>query len=236
MEIMPVQHVFGPPEQWPDEDLVAFSDQFDVALVLAAYHSGVFPMPLHQAFFCPRMAWWSPVRRGVLEPAALKVTRSLGQSAKRYHVTVNQAFPAVLAGCADHRRPNGWIDADICAIYTELHQLGLVVSVETWTAAGQLAGGLYGVSLGGLFAGESMFHCPGSGRDASKVALLHLVRDWLRPGPYDRLVDVQWCTPHLASLGAIEVNRLEYLERLGQVLDQPAPAWPTVSASTGDSL
>jgi len=222
---MPLLRVFGPPEQWPDEDLVAFSDQFDVGLVLAAYQSGVFPMPLHQAFFGRRMAWWSPVRRGVLEPGALRVSHSLRQSSRRYRVTVNQAFPAVLTGCADPSRPNGWIDDDLKAVYTTLHRSGLVVSVEAWTPGGELAGGLYGVSLGGLFAGESMFHRPDIGRDASKVALRHLVEDWLgQPGR--RLVDVQWATPHLASLGVVEIDRRDYLRRLAEVIDEPAPAWP----------
>jgi len=221
---MPVLQVFGPPELWPDEDLVAFSDAFDADLAVAAYRSGVFPMPLHGAFFGAHMAWWSPVRRGVLELDRLRVTRSLRQSAKKYRVTFNRAFPEVLAGCADPRRPGGWIDADIRAVYSELHAAGVAVSVEAWDGQGRLAGGLYGVTLGGLFAGESMFHAP-AGRDASKVALLRLV-EWLRADGRPRLIDVQWATPHLTSLGVTEIPRAAYLERLGGLLDQPPPAWP----------
>jgi leucyl/phenylalanyl-tRNA--protein transferase len=223
---VPALQVFGPPELWPAEDLVAFSDGLDADLAVAAYRSGVFPMPLERSFFGARMAWWSPVRRGVLEPADLRVTRSLRQSAKKYRVTVNQAFADVLAGCADPRRPGGWIDRDIRAVYTELHQAGIAISVETWTRDGVLAGGLYGVSLGGLFAGESMFHRADIGRDASKVALLRLVTDWLLPGGHPRLIDAQWRTDHLARLGVVEIGRRDYLDRLGPLLDAPRPEWP----------
>ncbi|MDR1512367.1 MAG: leucyl/phenylalanyl-tRNA--protein transferase [Propionibacteriaceae bacterium] len=225
---MGLWQVFGPPEQWPDEDLVAFSDSFDQDLVLAAYRSGVFPMPLKGAFFRPRMAWWSPVRRGVLEPRRLRVARSLRQSAKRYRVTFNRAFPAVLEGCADPRRPSGWIDDDIRSVYRALFDQGVVVSVETWTKAGQLAGGLYGVSIGGLFAGESMFHRADIGRDASKVALLALAGQLADDGA-DRLIDVQWATPHLESLGATTLSRRAYLRRLDALLEVPAPRWPTTA-------
>ncbi|MDR0990911.1 MAG: leucyl/phenylalanyl-tRNA--protein transferase [Propionibacteriaceae bacterium] len=232
---MPVLEVFGPPSQWPDEDLVAFSDQFDADLVLAAYRSGVFPMPLPQAYFPARMAWWSPLKRGLIEPANFRASRSLRQSAKHYRVTVNQAFDAVLDGCADPSRPGGWIDADIRSVYDELHRSGLVVSVETWTLGGDLAGGLYGVSLGGLFAGESMFHDPDLGRDASKVALWRLITEWLQPLGSAGVIDVQWATPHLTSLGATTVSRAEYLARLAAVIDQPRPAWPE-PAPRGESL
>jgi leucyl/phenylalanyl-tRNA--protein transferase len=223
---MPVLAVFGPPRLWPDEDVVAFSDTFDADLVLAAYRSGVFPMPLREAFFSARMAWWSPVRRGILEPGALRVARSLRQSAKRYTCTVNQAFDQVLAGCGDPGRPGGWIDEDIVEVYGQLHGLGYAVSVETWAPDGRLAGGLYGVSLGGLFAGESMFHDRVYGRDASKVALVHLVERYLAADGVPRLIDVQWSTPHLATLGATEISRMAYLDRLAGVIDRPAPAWP----------
>jgi leucyl/phenylalanyl-tRNA--protein transferase len=225
---VPALQVFGPPELWPDDDLVAFSDAFNADLTVAAYRSGVFPMPLREAFFDAHMAWWSPRRRGVLEPGRLRVTRSLRQSAKKYRVTFNQAFPAVLAGCADPARPGGSIDDDIRAVYTELHAAGVAVSVEAWDRRGELAGGLYGVTLGGLFAGESMFHTP-AGRDASKVALLALV-GWLRADGRPRLVDVQWATPHLTSLGVSELARPDYLARLDSLLDQPPPAWPEAAA------
>lgn len=113
--------------------------------------------------------------------------------------------------------PSGWIDAAIVEAYTELHRLGVAHSVEAWTPAGELAGGLYGVGLGGLFAGESMFHDPVLGRDASKVALLGLA-SVLDDGVEGRLLDVQWVTDHLASLGAVEVDRVDYLRLAEEAL------------------
>lgn len=217
--------VFGPAELWPAQDLIAVSDEFDAPLVLAAYLSGVFPMPLHDAGFAPQMSWWSPVQRGVLTPDGLRVPRSLRQSAKHYRVTFNEAFGEVLRRCADPRRPHGWIDADIVEVYTELHRQGYAHSVEAWTPDGRLAGGLYGMGLGGLFAGESMFHDPVIGRDASKVALVALA-ELLASDDEERLIDVQWQTPHLASLGVVAIDRDEYLAALEEALRLPPPPWP----------
>lgn len=217
--------VFGAPEEWPALDLIAFSAEFDLNLVLQAYACGVFPMPLVASGF-GQMGWWSPVQRGVLPLDALRVTRSLRRSARRYTTTVDQAFAEVLDRCADPSRKHGWIDDDIRRVYTDLHRVGRVHSVETWDAEGRLVGGLYGVSLGGLFAGESMFHDPVHGRDASKVALLALVRLLADEHAEERIIDVQWQTDHLATLGAIEVEREEYLDLLGEALAVPEPAWP----------
>jgi len=214
---------FGPPERWVPDDLIAVSAQFDAGLVLAAYRSGVFPMPVER-----RMGWWSPVTRGVLPLDGLRVTRSLRKMLPRYEVRVDTAFDAVLAGCADRRRPDGWIDTRIASVYRQLHAAGVVHSVEAWTAKGELAGGLYGVSLGGLFAGESMFHRPDIGRDASKAALVALVERLRAAGTAGRLLDVQWATPHLASLGVVEIGRAEYLARLERALALPPPDWSAV--------
>jgi leucyl/phenylalanyl-tRNA--protein transferase len=215
-----VSSPFGSPAEWRDDDLIAVSEFFDMEITLTAYRNGVFPMPVG-----PGMGWYSPLDRGVLPLGGLVVSRSLRKMAKRYEVRVDTAFGAVLAGCADRNRPSGWIDGDIVAVYRALHQVGVAHSVESWTAEGQLAGGLYGVSIGGLFAGESMFHRDDIGRDASKVALMGLV-DLLRAdGRPDRLLDVQWVTPHLASLGAVEIPRSEYLRRLARALTVPPPTW-----------
>lgn len=211
---------FGAPELWRDDDLIGVSNDFDPGLVLAAYRSGVFPMPSRRM-----MGWYSPLDRAVLPLAELRVTRSLRKMQHRYQVRVDTAFDAVLAGCADPRRPSGWIDRDIRRVYRQLHRAGVVHSVEAWTADGELAGGLYGVCLGGLFAGESMFHRPDIGRDASKVALVGLVELLTRDGVPDRLLDVQWQTPHLASLGVVEIGRPEYLRRLAGALELPEPDW-----------
>jgi leucyl/phenylalanyl-tRNA--protein transferase len=215
-----VDQPFGPPALWRDDDLIGVSHDFDPDLVLAAYRSGVFPMPARGM-----MAWYSPLDRAVLPLTELRVTRSLRKMRHRYAIRVDSAFDAVLDGCADPRRPSGWINRDIRQVYRQLHRAGIVHSVEAWTADGELAGGLYGVGIGGLFAGESMFHRPDIGRDASKVALIGLVELLTRDGIPDRLLDVQWQTPHLASLGVVEVGRPEYLRRLERALTLPDPDW-----------
>lgn len=216
--------MFGPAGQWPRQDLVALSEEFDADLVLEAYRAGVFPMPLHEAGWPDGvMGWWSPMRRGVLPLDFLRVPRSLRQSAKRYATSVDAAFDEVVRRCADPSRPGGWIDEAVVRVYGELHRRGFAHSVEVGTSSGALAGGLYGVSIAGLFAGESMFHDPVVGRDASKVALLRLVE--LLDDGHERLLDVQWVTDHLATLGAVEVDREEYLDLLADALDLPAPAW-----------
>ena len=143
-------------------------------------------------------------------------------------MTLDAANDAVIQRCADPRRPSGWIDQNVIGVYTELNRLGVAHSVEVWTAEGDLAGGLYGVSLGGLFAGESMFHDPVLGRDASKVALLGLA-GVLNDGVEGRLLDVQWVTDHLASLGAVAVDRVDYLRWLSEALTLPAPEWGRAS-------
>jgi len=206
------------PARWPaDEDCVAIGADTSPSTILEAYTSGAFPMPGDD--LAP-MLWWSPVRRGVLELDDLIVTRSLRQSRRRFELRVDTAFEQVITACADPGRPGSWINSEIIACYCELHELGWAHSVEAW-ADGQLAGGLYGVAVGGLFAGESMFHLR---RDASKVALCGLV-DLLRDEhAAQRLIDVQWQTDHLASLGVREIERCSYLARLERLLDVPLPA------------
>lgn len=226
-----IDHVFGPTEQWPDQDLIAWSTEFTADLVLAAYRSGVFPMPLDGPEWQGRMSWWSPVHRGVLPLGGLRVSRSLRRSAKGYTTTVDLAFARVLARCADPARPGGWIDPLVIKVFTELHEAGVVHSVETWDAEGRLVGGLYGVGLGHLFAGESMFHDPELGRDGSKVALMRLVAHLRAAAPNGALLDVQWKTPHLASLGVVEVSRARYLGLLDAALSRPDLAWPDPAAS-----
>jgi len=211
---------FGPPRRWGPYDLIAVSEEFGPELVLAAYRSGVFPMPAGR-----RMGWYSPVDRGVLPLDGLRVSRSLRKMLPRYEVRVDTAFDAVLASCADPSRGDGWIDSRIAQVYRRLHRDGVAHSVEAWTDDGRLAGGLYGVSLGGLFAGESMFYRDDIGRDASKVALVALVVRLREAGGEGRLLDVQWATPHLVSLGAVEISRREYLARLAAALPLPPPRW-----------
>lgn len=223
---MALSGVFGPASEWPEQDLVALSDEFDADLTAEAYRAGVFPMPLQEAGW-PRdtMGWWSPMHRGILPLDDLRITRSLRKSVRHYRVTLDAAFDDVIVRCADPQRPSGWIDQSVISVHTELNRLGVAHSVEAWTLDGVLAGGLYGVGLGGLFAGESMFHDPVVGRDASKVALLGLA-SLLDDGVEGRLLDVQWVTDHLATLGAVEVDRVDYLRLAAEALDLPAVDWP----------
>nr|WP_269204463.1 leucyl/phenylalanyl-tRNA--protein transferase [Motilibacter deserti] len=185
--------------------------------MLEAYRSGLFPMRLDGVH--GPLAWWSPGPRGVLPLDGLRVSRSLRRSLRRYTVTVDQAFAEVVDACADPAREGAWIDDEIRAAYVRLSQLGWAHSVEVWDGP-ELVGGLYGVAVGGLFAGESMFH---RAVDASKVALVHLVRLLSEDGQ-PRLLDVQWSTPHLASLGVVEVSRRRYLRLLRAALELPLPA------------
>jgi leucyl/phenylalanyl-tRNA---protein transferase len=197
----------------PEDDLVATGADLEPGTILAAYRTGVFPMPIGGRR--APMAWFSPVRRGVLRPHDLHVSRSLARSLRQFDLRVDTACADVIDACADPRRPAGWIDDQIREAYLRLHALGWVHSVETWRG-GRLVGGLYGVAIGGLFAGESMFHHE---TDASKAALVGLV-EWLDDGE-DRLIDTQWQTRHLASLGVSEVSREKYLRLLDEVIPTP---------------
>lgn len=205
------------PDLAGDDDLVGSGADMEPGTLLAAYRKGLFPMPVPDS---PAMLWWSPALRGVLPLEALRVTRSLRQSCAKYDIRVDSAFDAVIRACADPARDGGWITEDVIEAYTRLHHAGWVHSVEAWDGDGRLAGGLYGVAIGGLFAGESMFHHQ---RDASKAALVGLVRAMSLDGAGDRLVDVQWKTAHLGRLGAVEVPRSEYLTMLQRALDLPLP-------------
>jgi leucyl/phenylalanyl-tRNA--protein transferase len=217
-----VARVDPPPSRWAfpspvdaePEGPVALGGDLEAGTLLAAYRAGLFPMPLGRR---GRLGWWSPDPRGVLPLDRLVVSRSLRRSVRRYSVSVDACFTEVVRRCGDPRRPHGWINADIVDAYGELHRLGWAHSVEVWSDE-ELVGGLYGVSIGAFFAGESMFH---SATDASKVALVHLV-DLLRPAP-DALLDVQWVTPHLASLGAVEVDRGDYLDALAVAVGSAPP-------------
>lgn len=200
-----------------EDDLVGLGADLEPGTLLAAYRCGMFPMPADEPG--APMLWWSPQQRGVLPLDGLRVSRSLRQSARGMEIRVDSAFDEVIEACADPSREAGWIDEAILEAYTRLHALGWAHSVEAWRH-GELVGGLYGVAIGGLFAGESMFHRV---RDASKVALVGLV-DRLRDEYADRrLLDVQWRTPHLASLGVVTVPRPSYLKQLAGAVDLPLP-------------
>ncbi|KHL12499.1 leucyl/phenylalanyl-tRNA--protein transferase [Mumia flava] len=206
------------PDEWPDDDFVGIGADLEPTTLVHAYRSALFPMPTEPG---GPMGWWSPLERGVLRPDDLRVSRSLRKSARRFTITVDTAFAEVVEACADPRREGGWIDDAIASAYGRLHELGWAHSIEARTADGALAGGLYGVAIGGLFAGESMFHRV---TDASKAALVGLVELIAADGAGPRLIDTQWRTDHLASLGVQAWSRDAYLAVLPQVLDTPLPA------------
>ena len=218
----PMAPIEPPPSRWqmPDprtaspDGVAAIGADLAPGTVLAAYRAGLFPMPLRRR----TLAWWSPDPRGVIPLEGLRVTRSLRRSCQRYEVRIDTAFEEVIDACADPTRPHGWIDREIRDAYVGLHELGWAHSVEAWTPEGELAGGLYGIAIGGLFAGESMFH---RRTDASKVALVRLVDVLVDGGAV--LLDVQWTTDHLRSLGAVDVPRDEYLRWLPAALGRPLP-------------
>ncbi len=185
--------------------------------LLDAYARGVFPMADSRED--PRLFLVDPDRRGILPLDAFHVPRRLARTVRRqpYRITINQAFEAVLDACAAPRgeRDETWINAPIRALYGALHRRGHAHSVECWQDE-MLVGGLYGVSLGAVFFGESMFS---RARDASKIALVHLVAI-LRAAGY-RLLDTQFLTDHLAQFGAMEISRARYRLLLGQALAPP---------------
>jgi leucyl/phenylalanyl-tRNA--protein transferase len=194
------------------DDVVALGADLDPGTVLAAYRSGLFPMRLSRG---GPLGWWSPDPRGVIPLDGLRVSRSLRRSCRRFEITVDRAFETVMRACADPRRPAGWIDESFVDAYCRLHDLGWAHSIEAWSGE-ELVGGLYGVAVGALFAGESMFHRV---TDASKVALVALA-ERLRAGG-GVLLDVQWATPHLRSLGAVDVERATYLRWARDAVDRP---------------
>ena len=198
------------------DDLVAAGADLEPGTLLAAYRAGLFPMGLGRHGARP-IGWWSPDPRGVLEPHAFRERRSLRQSRRGFEVRVDTAFAEVVQRCADPEREGRWITPEIRTAYTRLHELGWAHSVETWRAD-ELVGGLYGVAIGGLFAGEAMVH---AARDASKRALAALVDLGRADGDPRPIVDVQWGTPHLQRLGVAEWPRERYLAALRAALDAP---------------
>ncbi len=213
-EPTPSQWVFPPVHGADPDGPVAIGGDLAPGTLLAAYRAGLFPMPIGRR---GRIGWWSPDPRGVLLPDGLHVSRSLRRSMRHFELRVDTAFESVVRGCADPRRPHGWINADVLAAYVALHDLGWAHSVETW-CDDELVGGLYGVAIGAFFAGESMFH---RRTDASKAALVGLVE--LLRGTEHTLIDVQWSTPHLASLGIVEIDRDDYLRRSAVAMAAEGP-------------
>ena len=203
----PCQWSFPPAGEWPDSDVVGYGADLEPSTLIHAYRHGMFPMHVDRRRSV--IGWWSPLRRGILPLDGLRVSRSLRKSVSRLQVTFDREFDEVVRRCGRGDRPHGWITDDIARAYVRLHEMGWAHSVETRTGDGRLVGGLYGVRIGGLFAGESMFH---DATDASKVALVALT-EWMKERGMT-LLDTQWATDHLQSLGVIEVPRADYLRLL----------------------
>jgi len=205
---------FPAPEQMPKDDLVTLGADLKPETLIDSYKHGIFPMHL-QIENKREIGWWSPQQRGILPLNKINISSSLKKSMKKYFVTFDQDFDAVIEGCGDDKRPKGWINKDIKTAYKKLFELGYVHSVEVWNKNDELVGGLYGVEVNGLFAGESMFH---KQTDASKTAMVYLVNQ-LKEAGGERIFDVQWQTPHLKSMGVIKISRAKYISLLPEVMN-----------------
>jgi leucyl/phenylalanyl-tRNA---protein transferase len=195
------------------DGIVGVGADLEAATLVDAYRRGVFPWP-HEGW--PGVPWFSPDPRGIVWPAARRVSRTLRQRLRRtgWHTTVDTAFDDVIEACAERGEDEGtWISPDMCTAYRRLHRLGWARSVEVWDGD-ELVGGLYGVHVGGIFTGESMFH---RSPDASKVAFVDLADRFFAAG--GTAIDVQLMTDHLASLGATATPRREYLALLAAHVD-----------------
>jgi leucyl/phenylalanyl-tRNA--protein transferase len=214
MPKLPKSKFFPPAEMAEPEGLVLFGGKLTPEWLLDAYSHGIFPWPIFDD--TDLMVWWSPDPRAVFEYDRFYISTRLARTCRssKFEVTSDRDFRAVIKACATvgDRIDGTWIKPGLLEAYCELHELGHAHSVEVWHN-GQLAGGTYGVAVGGLFAAESMFFRV---RDASKVALLYLLRNLQQQGYV--LVDIQQLTDHTQSLGAIEITRDEYLSRLAHAL------------------
>ena len=197
---------------WPK--LTKFGSNWDSEVLLTAYRTGLFPMPYEIDGLDSAIGWWSPEPRAVFYPGEIHISNSMKSAMNKFNVTVDVDFEAVIRACGNPERESGWINEDVVSAFTSLHRIGVAHSIEVWDLDGKLAGGLYGLELGGLFAGESMFH---STTNASKVALIHLAG--LLDDGLGRVIDTQWMTDHLKSMGAKPINRREYCQNLPKLLE-----------------
>jgi leucyl/phenylalanyl-tRNA---protein transferase len=208
--------LFPNPDSADSGGLVYVGGALEPDWLLDAYRRGIFPWPIIPRL--RKMQWWSPDPRAIFELDRFHVSRRLERTCRsgQFTVTSDRDFAGVMRGCASaqSRRWNTWLTGEMMAAYERLFELGHAHSVEVWHED-RLAGGTYGVTIGGLYAGESMFY---HARDASKVALVHLVRH-LRERGY-QLFDIQQLTPHTQSLGAIEIPRRDYLRRLADAVER----------------
>jgi len=217
MPLLPPSRHFPPADDADSDGLLGFGGRLTPDWLLDAYAHGVFPWPSGDD--SSPIPWWSPDPRAIIELDGLHVSHRLRRTCRsgRFAVTCDRDFRGVIRGCASApgRVGQTWLSPSMIAAYVRLFDLGHAHSVEAWHG-GQLAGGTYGVAIGGLFAAESMFYRVS---DASKVALVYLVHH-LRARGY-RLLDIQMLTDHTARLGAVEISRHEYLQRLAEAISLP---------------
>jgi leucyl/phenylalanyl-tRNA--protein transferase len=206
---------FPPPTATTEDGLLCVGGRLSPEWLLDAYRHGIFPWPM---WADDPIAWWSPDPRAIIELDGLHISRRLQRTIRsgKFQVTCDQDFRGVIQSCATagDRRGNTWLLPNMIAAYCRMHQLGHAHSVEVWYE-GALVGGTYGIAIGGLFAAESMFHHV---TDASKVALAALVSH-LRARSFE-LLDIQQWTPNTGRLGAIEISRTEFLQRLERAVNQ----------------
>lgn len=196
----------------PGEDLVAVGADLKPGTLLAAYRAGLFPMPVNPSRRRGKIAWFSPDPRAIVPLPDLHISRSLRKSMRGFEFRIDSKFTEVVRACGSPSRPGWWINDQIVSAYEELYDLGWAHSIEVYSRD-DLVGGLYGIRINRFFAGESMFH---TATDASKAALVGLV-EWLKTTDAT-LLDVQWQTNHLASLGVVEISRADYLSRLHEAI------------------
>ncbi len=217
MPLLPPSEHFPPAEDADPEGLVGFGGELSPQWLIDAYRHGIFPWPITD--FDAPLAWWSPDPRALIEFDRFHVSRRLRRTCRgaRFEVTRDADFAGVIRGCAmaPGRMNQTWLTPEMIEAYSELHRLGYAHSVEVWYEH-ELAGGVYGVAIGGLFSAESKFYRV---RDASKVALVSLVGH-LRGQGY-QLMDIQQLTPHTARFGATAIPRAEYLARLEEAIALP---------------
>ncbi|MFN8015658.1 MAG: leucyl/phenylalanyl-tRNA--protein transferase [Acidimicrobiia bacterium] len=201
--------------QFSNSDLVCVGGDLEIPTLIYAYSKALFPMHIssEENFDAKQIGWFSPNQRCIFTKENLRITKSLKKSYNKFTYAINQQFETVMRMCMDITRPHGWIDEEFIDAYVKLHEEGFAHSFETYFDD-KLVGGLYGVSFSGLFAGESMFHTV---TDSSKCALLFLM-ETLEKSSID-LLDAQWHTPHLESLGAITISKSDYIYKLDKALD-----------------
>ncbi len=227
---MPRFDQFPSAEMADDDGLVLVGGELAPETVLAAYRQGIFPWPV-EAEGRSILAWWSPDPRAVMECDALRCSRRLLRRirSEKYRVTCDRAFEQVMQGCAEPRddEPGTWITPEMLAVYGKLHRSGFAHSVEAWLDD-RLVGGVYGIAIGGFFAGESMFYRE---RDASKVALAYLIGHLLKQGY--TLIDLQEINAHTRTMGATTIPRSRFLKRLAAALSRPVRFGDQLSVDSG---